>query len=33
MRRFVTVVVTVAGVYAIMQMWPDVARYLRMRSM
>ena len=33
MRRFVTGVATVAGVYLLMQMWPDIARYWRMRAM
>jgi hypothetical protein len=33
MRRFVAGVAAVAGVYLIVQMWPDVSRYWRMRSM
>jgi hypothetical protein len=33
MRRFVAGVAAVAGVYLIVQMWPDLTRYLRMRSM
>jgi hypothetical protein len=33
MGRFVAGVAAVAGVYLIVQMWPDVTRYLRMRSM
>jgi hypothetical protein len=33
MRRFVAGVVVLTGVYLVVQMWPDVARYMRMRSM
>jgi hypothetical protein len=33
MRRFVAGVAAIAGVYLIVQMWPDVARYVRMQSM
>jgi hypothetical protein len=33
MGRFIAGVVAVAGIILIAQMWPDVSRYMRMRSM
>jgi hypothetical protein len=33
MRRWVAGVAPVAGVYVFVQLWPDLARYMRMRSM
>jgi hypothetical protein len=33
MARWVAGVAAIAGVYLIVQMWPDLSRYMRMRSM
>jgi len=33
MRRFVAGAVAIAGVYMVVQMWPDFVRYMRIRSM
>jgi len=33
MRRFVAGVAAMAGVYLIVQMWPDFVRYMKIRSM
>ncbi len=33
MRRWVAGAAAVAGVYMLVQMWPDFVRYMRIRSM
>jgi hypothetical protein len=33
MGRFLAGVAAIAGVYLIVQMWPDLTRYMKMRAM
>jgi hypothetical protein len=33
MGRFVAGIAVIAGVYLLVQMWPDVTRYMKMRAM